>query len=135
MARILVVEDHPANLRLARLILESDGHDVLCMENARDIVRTAAAHHFDLILMDIQLPGIDGIEATRRLRSAGETSAVPILAVTASVMDSDVERVMQAGCNGCLTKPYRRAQLLSAVAQVLRGENHGDGAAAASDPA
>jgi two-component system cell cycle response regulator DivK len=117
MARVLIVEDHPANLKLARLILESAGHEVLGAEAAAEGMELAAGRKPQVIFMDIQMPGIDGLEATRRLKRAHETAAIPIVALTASAMPGDEARIREAGCDDYLTKPFRRAELLAMVAR------------------
>jgi two-component system, cell cycle response regulator DivK len=121
MARILVVEDHPANLKLARLILESAGHEVIASDDAVDGLRMAAEMQPDLVLMDIQLPGMDGLEATRRLKTAPETAHIPVIALTAFAMRDDAQKMQAAGCDGYLAKPYRAAQLVEAVNGALAG--------------
>jgi two-component system cell cycle response regulator DivK len=121
MARILVVEDHPANLKLARLILESAGHEVIASDDAVDGLRMAAEMQPDLVLMDIQLPGMDGLEATRRLKTAPETALIPVIALTAFAMRDDAQKMQAAGCDGYLAKPYRAAQLVEAVNGALAG--------------
>ena len=121
MARILVVEDHPANLKLARLILEKAGHVVVASEDAVDGLRIAAEIQPDLVLMDIQLPGMDGLEATRRLKAAPETAHIPVVALTAFALRDDAQKMHAAGCDGYLAKPYRAAQLVEAVNGALAG--------------
>ena len=115
MARVLIVEDHPPNLKLARLILESAGYEVLGAESAVDGLGLAVERSPDVILMDIQMPGIDGLEATRRLKAGAQTAAIPVVALTASAMPGDEARIREAGCDDYLTKPFRRAALLAIV--------------------
>ncbi|HSV17630.1 MAG TPA: response regulator [Casimicrobiaceae bacterium] len=119
MARILIVEDHPANLKLARLILESAGHEVLARDNAVDGLQAACDLRPEVILMDIQLPGMDGLEAIRRLKADRVTVDIPVIALTAFAMRDDAKRMHAAGCDGYLAKPYRRADLLKAVTDAL----------------
>ena len=121
MARILIVEDHAANLKLARVILERAGHEVLASDNAADGLRIAADVQPDLILMDIQLPGMDGLEATRHLKADSRTLHIRVVALTAFAMRDDAQKMHAAGCDGYLAKPYRRAQLLEAVNEALVG--------------
>lgn len=120
MATVLLIEDHPANRKLARLILENAGHRVECSENAVDGLRLAEASQPDVILMDIQLPVLDGLEATRRLKSNPATSGIPVIALTAFAMRSDEQKMRSAGCDGYLAKPYRSADLRQVVAAALR---------------
>ena len=115
MARVLIFEDHPPNLKLARLILESAGHEVFGAESAVDGLGLVVEHRPDVILMDIQMPGIDGLEATRRLKAGAQTATIPVVALTASAMPGDEERIREAGCDDYLTKPFRRAALLAIV--------------------
>lgn len=115
MACVLIVEDHPPNLKLARLILQAAGHEVLGAESALDGLALAAAHRPQVILMDIQMPGMDGLEATRRLKGEPQTAAIPVVALTASAMPGDETRIREAGCDDYLVKPFRRAQLLAVV--------------------
>jgi len=119
VALILVVEDHAANLKLARLVLEKAGHEVIAANNATDGIALASCRKPALILMDIQLPGIDGIEATKRLKADASTAAIPVIALTASAMPSDQPRMIAAGCNGYLAKPVRAAVLLATVDRWL----------------
>lgn len=119
MARILVVEDHPANLKLARLILENAGHVVVGSDDAVSGLRIAAETQPDLVLMDIQLPGMDGLEATRRLKASPQTALIPVIALTAFAMRDDAQKMRAAGCDGYLAKPYRAAQLLEVVNGAL----------------
>ena len=119
MARILIIEDHPANLKLARLVLESAGYEVVARDNALDGLQAVNDVHPDLILMDIQLPGMDGLEATRRLKADTATVDIPVIALTAFAMRDDARRMHAAGCDGYVAKPYRRADLLKAVGDAL----------------
>ena len=105
MGRVLVVEDNPVNLELLVALLEQEHCEVLAAERgdaALDLARTAQP---DLILMDIQLPGMTGYEATRRLKADPCTSAIPVIALTAQAMQGDEERAAEAGCAGYLSKP------------------------------
>src|SRR5437868_9490393 len=119
MARILLIEDNPANQKLAFLILTGAGHEVICADNAAAGIRQALAHQPQIILMDIQLPDIDGFEAMRRLKCDARTSAIPIVAVTAYAMRGDGSRMREAGCDAYVSKPYRRAQLLEAIEALI----------------
>lgn len=103
--RILVVEDNPKNLKLVRDVLEYSGYEVIVATCGEDGVRLATQRQPDLILMDLQLPGIDGTEALRQIRETGAGSAVPVVAVTASAMDEDRDRAYAAGFDGYVHKP------------------------------
>jgi len=116
---ILIVEDNPQSLKLVRDILQVKGYQTLETETGEEGVRLAHERHPALILMDIQLPGINGIEALQRLRADPVTSGTPVIAVTASVMTQDRSRIMAAGFNGFQSKPISVNQLLATVRQAL----------------
>ncbi len=103
--RVLVVEDNPVNLELVTEVLKQEGYQVLTAESAEAGIRLAAAERPDLILMDLQLPGMTGYEATRRLKAHPATAAIPVLALTASAMRGDERMAFEAGCDAYLTKP------------------------------
>lgn len=106
MAKILLVEDEPDNRDLIRLFLESDGHAVATAATGEDAVAEAGRAAFDLILMDLSLPGeFDGIEATRLLRADARFDRVPVVALTAHAMRGDRERALAAGCDEHIPKP------------------------------
>jgi two-component system cell cycle response regulator DivK len=102
---ILVVEDNERNLKLVRDVLEYGGYDVRVARTAEDGIALAVKEPPDLVLMDLQLPGIDGMEALRRLRENPRTADVPVVAVTAQAMKQDRERALEAGFNGYIEKP------------------------------
>jgi two-component system cell cycle response regulator DivK len=113
------VEDNPQSLKLVRNILQIKGYQTLEAETGEEGVRLARERQPALILMDIQLPGIDGIEALQRLRADPVTSATPVIAVTASVITQDRTRIMAAGFNGFQSKPISVNQLLATVRETL----------------
>ena len=119
MARILIVEDNAANMKLAILLLQRAGHSVLCAADAEAGLTMARADLPDLILMDIQLPGMDGLAATALLKQDPVTSAIPIIALTAMAMREDRERSELAGCDGYVTKPLRYQQLYALIDALL----------------
>jgi two-component system, cell cycle response regulator DivK len=102
---ILVVEDNERNLKLVRDVLEYVGYDVRVARTAEDGIALAVKEPPDLVLMDLQLPGIDGMEALRRLRENQRTADIPVVAVTAQAMKQDRERALEAGFNGYIEKP------------------------------
>ncbi|NDK38984.1 response regulator [Pseudoxanthomonas gei] len=118
MSKVLVIEDNPANMKLA-LLLRNAGHSVLCAADAENGLMLARAERPDLILMDIQLPGMDGLAATALLKQDPATSAIPVLALTAMAMKSDRERIRVAGCDGYIAKPLRYQELYAAIDGLL----------------
>lgn len=119
MAKILVVEDNPANLKLAIFLLQSAGHTVLSAADAEAGLTAARSHMPDLILMDIQLPGMDGLEAIVRLKTDVATRVVPVIALTALAMKGDEERIRAVGCSGYIAKPIRYKEFLATIATQL----------------
>lgn len=116
MSRILIVEDNPANMNFAVTVLENAGHQALQAENAITGIRLAREGLPDLIFMDIQLPGMDGLEASRLLKADEATRHIPIYALTAFAMKGDEEHILAAGCDGYLAKPVSYKDLLATVA-------------------
>jgi len=102
---ILVVEDNERNLKLLRDVLEYAGYDVRAARTAEDAITLAVSEPPDLVLMDLQLPGIDGVEALHRLRANPRTAGIPVVAVTAQAMKHDRERALEAGFDGYVEKP------------------------------
>ena len=119
MATILVVEDNPANMTLATFLVQHAGHAVLSATNAEAGLAMARAERPDLILMDIQLPGMDGLAAIGQLKTHAETSAIPVIALTALAMKGDEERIRAAGCDGYIAKPMQYAEFLATIATHL----------------
>ncbi len=121
MARVLIVEDNATNLTLAIFLLESAGHTVLSATDAEAGLTIARAERPNLILMDIQLPGMDGLEATAQLKRDEATCSIPVIALTALAMKGDEERIRAAGCDGYIAKPMRYVEFLATVAARLAG--------------
>jgi two-component system, cell cycle response regulator DivK len=119
MARVLVVEDNASNMTLATFLLQSADHIVLPATDAEAGLAIARAEQPDLVLMDIQLPGMDGLEATALLKADPSTAMIPVIALTALAMKGDEERIRAAGCDGYIAKPMRYAEFLTTVAKVL----------------
>jgi two-component system cell cycle response regulator DivK len=119
MAKVLVVEDNLANMKLAVLLLETAGHTVLTAKDAEAGLILAREGQPDLILMDIQLPDMDGLEATALLKGADATRAIPVIALTALVMKGDEERIRAAGCDGYIAKPLSYREFLATIAERL----------------
>jgi two-component system, cell cycle response regulator DivK len=116
---ILVVEDHEDNRRILRDLLTSAGFELVEAETGLDGVTMAKLHKPDLILMDLQLPGIDGYEAARQIRSEPTLSSVAIIAVTSYALSGDEQRALAAGCNAYVCKPYSPRQLLAKIRELL----------------
>jgi two-component system cell cycle response regulator DivK len=119
MARILVVEDNPANMKLASLLLRNAGHSVLSAIDGESGLALARAERPDLILMDIQLPRMDGLAATALLKQDPVTACIPVIAVTAMAMTSDREKTRAAGCDGYISKPLRYRELYACIDTLL----------------
>ena len=119
MATILIVEDNPDNMMLTVLLLESAGHTVLSAVDAEAGLTLARAELPNLILMDIQFPGMDGLQATALLKGDEATRAIPVIALTALAMKGDEERIRAAGCDGYIAKPMNTKEFLATVAAQL----------------
>jgi two-component system cell cycle response regulator DivK len=119
MAKVLVIEDNAANMKLAMTLLQSTGHIVLTAVDAETGLTLARTEQPALILMDIQLPGMDGLEATILLKRDEATSAIPVIALTALAMKGDEERIRAAGCDGYIAKPMRYQEFLATIAAQL----------------
>jgi two-component system, cell cycle response regulator DivK len=119
MATVLIVEDNAANMTLAVFLLESVGHKVLSATDAESGMKLARSEQPNLILMDMQLPGIDGLEATAQLKRDEATRLIPVIALTALAMKGDEERIRAAGCDGYIAKPMRYKEFLTAVSDGL----------------
>ncbi|WP_158768473.1 response regulator [Paraglaciecola sp. L1A13] len=119
MATILIVEDNPNNMELATLLLEAANHKVIQAEDAHSCLHKTRSETPDLILMDIQLPGMSGLEATSLLKKDPATQLIPIIAVTALAMTGDEDRCRAAGCDGYISKPLRYKKLWSVVEKYL----------------
>jgi two-component system, cell cycle response regulator DivK len=122
---ILVVEDNERNLKLLRDVLEYAGYAVRVARTAEDGIASAVSEPPDLVLMDLQLPGIDGMEALRRLRESPRTADIPVVAVTAQAMKHDRERALEAGFNGYIEKPISVRAFPDQVRGFLSGGQAG----------
>ncbi|MDX1994219.1 MAG: response regulator [bacterium] len=116
---ILYIEDNPQNMRLVRKMLQVGGYDMLEAPDGMSGVELAEREKPSLILMDINLPDIDGMEATRRLKANPQLQRIPIIALTANAMHGDRERFESAGCDGYLAKPVTKNELLNIIAYFL----------------
>ena len=118
-ALILIVEDNDKNRKLVRDVLTFKGYEVIESETGEEGVRLAQERRPSLVLMDIRLPGIDGVEALRRLRAEETTRGIPVMAMTASVMSEDRQKIMAAGFDGYQSKPINVTDFVAAVAQLF----------------
>lgn len=123
MAKILVVDDDARNLRLAVAALEQADHEVLSAGGGAEGLEAALAHAPDLVLMDVQMPGVDGVSALRRLRAESRCRSMKVVALTAQVMKGDRERLLAEGFDGYLEKPIRYKAFLASVAALLEGRH------------
>ena len=119
MPRILIIEDNPANMKLACLLMTNVGHSVVCAVDAESGLTLARSERPDLILMDIQLPGMDGFAATALLKGDPTTADIPVIALTAMAMKQDQEKSKAAGCDAYIAKPLRYLELCSAIDVLL----------------
>ncbi len=118
---ILIVEDEPSNLKLTCALLQASGYSTIEATDGKQGVELAKARKPDLILMDIQMSDMDGLEATRILKADATTRNIPIVALTAYAMKGDKEMVLEAGCDGYITKPIDIQEFLKRVAEYLSG--------------
>jgi two-component system, cell cycle response regulator DivK len=119
MATILIVEDNPANMKLAAFVLEQAGYTVISAIDAEAGLTLAREKHPDLIMMDVQLPGMDGLAATALLKQDESTRKIPVIALTALAMKGDEARIRDAGCDAYIAKPMRYQEVLETVAAQL----------------
>jgi two-component system cell cycle response regulator DivK len=121
MPTVLIIEDNVANMKLASLLLTHARHRVLCAMDAETGLTLARTELPDLILMDIQLPGMDGLTATAILKEDPVTAAIPVIALTAMAMKEDQEKSRSAGCDAYIAKPLRYMALYAAIDALLPG--------------
>lgn len=124
MARILIIEDNEANTKLATLLLRQAGHAVLSASDAETGLTLARADHPDLVLMDVQLPGMDGLAATALLKKDPATADIPVIALTALAMKEDQAKSVLAGCDAYIAKPLRYQQLYATIDRLLSTSGH-----------
>src|SRR5882762_4224896 len=118
--RILIVEDNELNLLLLKDVLEFHGYTIVSTRLGATVVDLARQHHPDLILMDIQLPDISGIDAARQLKADQETRSIPIIAVTAFAMPGDKSKILESDIDGYIAKPYKIQEILNIVSEYLK---------------
>jgi len=119
MAAVLIIEDNAANMTLATFLLQSAGHSVLSANDAESGLTLARGKQPDLVLMDIQLPGMDGLQATALLKADAATRDIPVIALTALAMKGDEQRIRAAGCDGYIAKPLAYKDFLATIAAHL----------------
>jgi two-component system, cell cycle response regulator DivK len=117
-ARILLVEDDPLSLKLMRDLLEAHGYETLDVRDGNDVLTRASEFQPDLVVMDVGLPGQDGVQATRLLKATEKGRVTPVVAVTAYAMPADEQRMRQAGCDAFLTKPLEFSRFLAVVQRL-----------------
>jgi two-component system, cell cycle response regulator DivK len=122
---ILIVDDNAVNLKLARLLLTAEGHDARTAIDAEQAMKMLETFHPDLILMDIQLPGMDGLTLTRKLKSDPATQTIVVIALTAYAMKGDEERARAAGCDGYIAKPIDVRTLPDQISRYLEQARQG----------
>lgn len=123
MTKVLVIEDNPSNMKFTAFLLSKAGYEVLQATTAQEGIALALSACPDVILMDIQLPEMDGLTATKLLKEDVRTRAIKVIALTAFAMKGDEEKMRAAACDGYLAKPIRYRELLAAVQEVLNNKN------------
>lgn len=119
--KILIVEDNEINRKLIRTILSSKGHLLIEARDGEEALQSIVMERPDLVLMDIQIPKIDGLEATRRIRAMEDLKDTPIIALTAHAMEGDKEKILDAGCDGYIAKPINTRAFLSEIESIITG--------------
>lgn len=119
MARVLVIEDNLANMKLAVFLLEKAGFEVFQAKDAETGLAVARSERPELVLMDIQLPGMDGLVATQELKADPETASIKVVAVTAHAMETEKAAILAAGCDGYISKPIRYKEFIEEITLIL----------------
>ncbi|HYU13122.1 MAG TPA: response regulator [Stellaceae bacterium] len=119
--RILIVEDNELNMKLLNDVLEAHGYDIVKTGSGAAVLDLARTHRPDLVLMDIQLPDMSGLEAVRQLKSDGQTQSIPVIAVTAFAMAGDERKALDSGCDGYIAKPIMLREFLATIEEFLKG--------------
>ncbi len=120
--KVLVVEDNPLNMKLFSVLITAQGYDVLQAPDGVKGLELAREHHPDLILMDMQLPGISGLDVTRILKDDERTRSIPVVVTTAHIASGDDARIRECGCDGFLAKPIAISEFLSLIDSFLTGK-------------
>ncbi len=124
MNNVLVIEDNEDNLKLVTYALKRVGYTVIAAASGEEGVELALRERPLFILMDINLPGMDGIEATKRIRASTAEGAIPIIAITSYAMAGDRERIMASGCNGCIEKPIDPLIVMDQIHEIIKRSGH-----------
>ena len=119
MSRVLVVEDNPNNMKLISMVLNRHGYETIGAVTGEEGVEKAGAEKPDMILMDIMLPDIDGLETTRRIRKIESMQKIPIIAITSYAMAGDREKILEAGCNGYFEKPINPLTIMNDIEKIV----------------
>ena len=119
MKKVMIVEDNELNMKLFNDLLQAQGYSTVQNSDGRDILKMVRQNRPNLIIMDVQLPGVSGIELTRMLKSDAELKEIPVLAITAFAMKGDQEKIMESGCDGYLSKPISVPVFLETIAKFL----------------
>jgi two-component system cell cycle response regulator DivK len=122
--RVLIVEDNTISMEFLRELVEAEGHRVLPATSGSEALSLARAEHPDLILMDIQLPGIDGLTVTRALKAQQDTREIPIVGISAYALQEDIDRAFEAGCIAYLPKPLDMPRFLDLIKRLLSRDDH-----------
>jgi two-component system cell cycle response regulator DivK len=120
--RILIVEDNELNMKLLNDVLEAYGYDIVKTDSGAAVLELARTHRPDLVLMDIQLPDVSGLDAVRQLKGDSETREIPVIAVTAFAMAGDERRALDSGCDGYIAKPIMLREFLETIEEYLSGK-------------
>ena len=123
--KILIVEDNPLNMRLLKMVLRAENYTLLMATDGEEALDMAMREQPDLIIMDIQLPKMNGLEVTRKLRETPAFSHTPIIAITAYAMKGDRERIIESGCDAYLSKPINTRELPEMIAEMLLQQRKG----------
>lgn len=123
MKKVLVVEDNPDNIRLITYVLQRSGYQVIPVLSGEEAIALAISERPCFIIVDIDLPGIDGLETTRRIRSSETTGSTPIIAITSYAMSGDSDKVLQAGCTAYFEKPIDPLTIMDMIHAVIGAKN------------
>jgi len=118
--KVLIVEDNPVNMKLLELIIKRHGHSPIEAIDGEDAIEKAKKELPEIILMDIMLPGIDGLEAVKRIRKIESMKTVPIIAITSYAMAGDRDKIMKAGCNGYFEKPINPLTIMKDIEKIIK---------------